>query len=78
METSKQPPSLDTVGRIADKLGVPLHRITYIIASRGIEPSAFAGRLRLYDREAVAIIRHELNAIDARRCRWGKGVDYAE
>ena len=29
----------------------------------------------MYDREAVAIIRHELNAIDARRCHDGEGVD---
>ncbi len=68
-------PKLHTTGRIAGKLGVPLHRITYIIASRDIEPAAFAGRLRLYDRDAVAIIRHELNAIDARRCDQGKGVE---
>jgi hypothetical protein len=75
MAVSTDTPKLDTTGRIAGKLGVPLHRITYIIASRGIEPAAFAGRLRLYDREAVAIIRHELNAIDARRCNGGEGVD---
>lgn len=34
-----------------------------------IRPSAHAGTLRPYDRRAVAMVRHELNAIDARRCR---------
>jgi hypothetical protein len=29
----------------------------------------------LYDRKAVAMVRHELNAIDARRCRKGGDDD---
>jgi len=61
------PPRLDTPGRIAEKLGVPLHRVTYVIRTRAIPPSAIAGQLRLFDRAAVARIRHEVNAIDARR-----------
>lgn len=57
----------DTPGRIAEKLGVPLHRVDYVLRSRRhIVPSARAGRLRLYDAESVACIRHELSAIDAR------------
>ncbi len=63
-------PSLLTPGRIADKLGVSLPRVLYVLATRRhIPPAARAGTLRLYDREAVAQIRHELNAIDARRGR---------
>jgi hypothetical protein len=63
-------PQLITPGVIAAELGVPLHRVLHVLASRGhICPSARAGTLRLYDREAVAMVRHELNAIDARRCR---------
>jgi hypothetical protein len=69
-------PNLDTTGRIAGRLGVPLHRVSYIIRSRRIKPAALAGRLRLYDREAVAMIRHELNAIDARRSCGETGVDF--
>lgn len=61
------PPRLDTPGQIGRKLGVPTHRIQYVIARRGIRPSAYAGRLRLFDREAVARIRHAINAIDAKR-----------
>lgn len=67
MTASSNPPRLDTPGRIAEKLGVPLHRVTYIIATRCIAPAAYAGRLRLFNRQAVARIRYELNAIEARR-----------
>lgn len=57
-----------TAGRIAEVLGVRLPRVTYILATRPhIKPCARAGTLRLYDRNAVAMVRHELNAIDARR-----------
>ena len=59
---------LRTPGVVAADLDVPLHRVLYILQTRNhIKPSARAGQLRLYDREAVALIRHELNAIDARR-----------
>jgi len=74
MSQSTAPPALDTTGRIAGKLGVPLHRVTYIIKSRRLKPAALAGRLRLYDRDSVAVIRHELNAIDARRCSGSEEV----
>ena len=64
------PPKLITPGIIACELGEPLHRILRVLATRKhIRPSARAGTLRLYDRRAVAMVRHELNAIDARRCR---------
>ena len=59
-----------TPGVLAADLGVPLHRVLYILQTRDhIQPAARAGRLRLYDRGAVALIRHELNAIDARQER---------
>ena len=59
---------------IAASLGEPLHRVLYVLRTRShIEPAARAGRLRLYDREAVAMLRHELNAIDARRAGWKGG-----
>jgi hypothetical protein len=65
-------PRLITAGVIADELHAPLHRVLHVLATRGhIRPSARAGTLRLYDRRAVAQVRHELNAIDARRCRKG-------
>ncbi len=69
-------PLLLTPGRIAGQLGVSLPRVLYVLATRRhILPSARAGTIRLYDRDAVAKIRHELNAIDARRS--GQGADHA-
>lgn len=63
-------PKLLTVGRVAAELNVPLHRVLYVLATRAhVRPRARAGSLRLYDRAAVAMVRHELTAIDARRCR---------
>jgi hypothetical protein len=70
-------PTLTTPGRIAAELGIPLGRVLYVLSTRGhIRPRARAGTLRLYDRQAVAMIRHEINSIDARR--GGKGVPHAE
>jgi hypothetical protein len=70
-------PKLITPGVIASELSQPLHRVLHVLATRGhIRPSARAGTLRLYDRRAVAMVRHELNAIDARRSR--KVVDNAD
>lgn len=66
-------PSLLTPGRLAAELGVPLHRVLHILRTRDhIRPRARAGRLRLYSRDTLALLRHELNAIDARRN--GQGV----
>lgn len=61
-------PSLLTPGRLAEELGVPLRRVQHILSTRQhIRPVARAGILRLYDRAALASLRHELNAQDARR-----------
>lgn len=69
--TSHRYPRLRTPGVAAMALGVPLHRVLYVLRTRKhIRPVACAGRLRLYDQAAVAMLRHELNAIDARRDRW--------
>jgi len=67
MTESTDPPRLDTTGRIAERLGVPTYRVSYIVATRNIAPAAYAGNVRLFDREAVALIRHAIHTIDARR-----------
>lgn len=62
------PPRLLTPGTIAEELRQPVRRVQYVLATRQhIRPSALAGIVRLYDRHAMAQVRHELNAIDARR-----------
>jgi hypothetical protein len=61
---------------LATHLGQPLHRVLYVLRTRRhIRPVATAGRLRLYDEAALAMLRHELNAIDARQA---KGVARGE
>lgn len=63
-------PRLATIGEIARTLDVPLHRVEYVVRSRThIRPRAVAGSARCFDDNAIAQIRHELNAIDARRGR---------
>ena len=67
---SDEVPRLRTLGVLAAELGAPLTRVQYVLRTRPhIRPTATAGRLRLYDRHAVAKVRHELAAIDARRTR---------
>ena len=64
------PPKLIMPGVIAEALDEPLHRVLRVLATRKhIQPSARAGTLRLYDQRAIAMVRHELTAIAARRCR---------
>lgn len=68
MMTTRRPPQLITPGVIATELGEPLHRVLHVLATRRhIRPAARAGTLRLYDRAAVAMVRHEINLIEARR-----------
>ena len=64
-----QPPSFNTVGKIARDLGVPVSRVSYILQSRQIPCSAKAGIYRLFDRDAVLAVRRELADIDARSQR---------
>lgn len=66
-----RPPRLVTAGVMAERLGVPLHRVQYVLRTRQVRVSAYAGRLRLYDRAAVERVRGELARIDARS---GKGA----
>jgi hypothetical protein len=69
MNVATSAPRLITPGVIAAELSAPLHRVLHVLATRKhICPSARAGTLRLYDHLTVAMVRHELNAIDARRC----------
>jgi hypothetical protein len=70
VKTPSSVPRLLTPGVIASELHERLHRVLHVLATRQhIRPAARAGTLRLYDRRAVAMVRHELNAIDARRSR---------
>jgi hypothetical protein len=70
MRSAAPSPQLITAGVIATELRQPLHRVLHVLATRPhIRPAARAGNLRLFASRAVAMVRHELNAIDARRSR---------
>ncbi len=61
-------PKLVTVGVIASEVGVSVDRVCRLLRTRPhIQPSAYAGNTRLFDNAAIAMVRHALNAIDARR-----------
>jgi hypothetical protein len=65
-------PRLLTAGVIAAELGVPLHRVLYLLATRpAIRPAARAGILRLYTRAAVELLAGELDRLGDRRCPRG-------
>jgi len=55
--------SLPTVGEIARRLGVPLHKIEYVIRSRQIRPVSVAGNSRVFSDQQVSRIANELQRI---------------
>ena len=54
---------LQTISDIADDLGVPRHRVAYIVQTRGIEPAMRVKHYRLFDQTAIETIRAELAQI---------------
>ena len=56
---------MPTVGEIAKRLGVGLHRIQYVIRSRRIRPAGLAGNARVFSNEDVSVIADELRRIDS-------------
>lgn len=73
MPSYSRSPKLATVGVIATELGVSVDRVCRVLRSRRhIRPAAYAGNVRLFDNAAIAQVRHEINAIDARRAGGGR------
>lgn len=56
-----------TVGELARRARVPVHRVTYVIETRGIEPIGRAGRARVFSQEAAEQVLQELRQIAAAR-----------
>jgi hypothetical protein len=63
--------SMPTVGEIARRLGEPVHRIEYIIRSRGLRPNSRAGNARVFSEADVRAIAVELARIGRRRPEGG-------
>ncbi|MGE5611208.1 MAG: hypothetical protein ACM359_18305 [Bacillota bacterium] len=60
-------PRLPTVGEIARRHNVPLHRVEYVIAARQIRPMGRAGNALVYSEKDVGLIGEELNRISSER-----------
>lgn len=60
-------PSIPTIGEIARRLGVPSHRVEYLIRARGIRPCSWAGNARVFSDEDVDRIADELSRIQETR-----------
>ena len=58
---------MPTIGEIARRLGVPTHRVEYVIRARAIRPCGRAGNARVFDEEAIESIRSEIDRIDSGR-----------
>ena len=56
-----------TIGEIARRLGAPIHRIEYIISSRGLKPTLRAGHIRVFSEADVSYIEQILRRIAAER-----------
>lgn len=58
--TSTAEPPDCTVGEIARRAGVPVHRVEYHVRARGIEPVRTASRYRLFSADVANSIAAEL------------------
>lgn len=58
------PSSVPTVGEIGRRLGVPVHKVEYVIRARGIVPVAWAGNARVFSETDVHRIAAELRRIE--------------
>jgi hypothetical protein len=63
----REPARALTTGEIAARLGQPVHRIEYIIASRRLRPTAWAGHSRIFCESDLQSIAGVLRRIAADR-----------
>ena len=61
---STEAPSLPTVGEIAQRFGVPVHQVVYVIDSRRILPVGWAGNAKVFSEASVHHIASELARIE--------------
>jgi len=52
-----------SIGEIANKLGVPIHRVRYIIDKRGIRPTGRIANVRTFAESDIQFIESELRRI---------------
>ena len=61
-----------TTGQIASELGVPVHRVLYVLRSRELKADAKAGHYRLYGEKVLEEVRRELSSIGELRVKEGR------
>lgn len=72
--TRKPPARLLTTTRVAERLGVPVHRVEYVLRTRRyLTPCALAGNVRLFDNETLLFIQFELELIADRKAAKRNG-----
>lgn len=60
-----------TIGHIAARCGVPIHRVEYVVKTRDIRPACRAGLARIFDESAADRIESEIRRIEAGRSAGG-------
>ena len=56
-----------TLGVLASRLNIPVHRAEYLVRSRQIQPVSRAGRFRVFDKQAVKELQQEVEKMEARK-----------
>jgi len=59
--------SFRTIGEVVRRLGVPRHRVEYVIRTRNIKGIGWAGHARVFSEADVDFIAGELRRIDEER-----------
>ena len=70
----KSIPTLVTVADMAQAFEVREATLRRILRQRGILPTARAGNVGVYDGDGVALVRHAVNAYQARKAEKAGGV----
>ncbi len=52
--------NLMTLGTLAERLGIKIHRAEYLVRSRHVQPAGTAGRYRLFDGKTLEKLQREL------------------
>lgn len=69
MKNSKQHGQLFTLGQLAERLGVPVHRLKYAIDQHCIHPVMRVGILRVWSEDEIPLMRRALARIAENRRR---------
>jgi hypothetical protein len=66
-----------TVGEIARRAGVPVHRVVYVVNSRRVTPVRRAGVARVFSEADVDFVLSELRRIEAERSARADATAFA-